>query len=184
MSKHLISSAAIGAMALATSVFTSAQAAPISASINTFTPSSGALFEPVRAGGGGGFGGGGGGFSGGHSFGGGGFGGGSFSGGHSFSGGGSHSYSGGSRGMTSRSFSESARGDHTRSMHSETRGTVHQARHPNGPVRWSRDHRHRYYGPYFIVPFGYDLYAGNSCYDWEHGPHGWGYYWDYWTCPV
>ncbi len=57
-------------------------------------------------------------------------------------------------------------------------------RRPNGPVRWSRDHRHRFYGPYFIVPFGYGLYAGNSCYDWEYGSHGWGYYWDYAECPV
>ena len=86
--------------------------------------------------------------------------------------------------MASRSFNGSPRGDHMRSMHDGSRTAVHPARHPNGPVRWSRDHRHRYYGPYFIVPFGYELYAGNSCYDWAYGPHGWGYYWDYWTCPV
>ncbi|HWK67674.1 MAG TPA: hypothetical protein VNS34_22355 [Rhizobiaceae bacterium] len=187
MSKHLISGAAIGAMALATSAFASAQAAPISSAITTFTPSSGSLVEPVRHGGGGGFGGGGGGgafggggFSGGRSF-----GGGSLSGGRSFSGSGFHGYSGGSRGMTSRSFSGHPRGNHIGSTHSGSRtAATSHVRHPNGPVRWSRDHRHRYYGPYFIVPFGYGLYADNSCYDWEYGAHGWGYYWDYWTCPV
>ncbi len=98
--------------------------------------------------------------------------------------------------MTSRSFNGSPRmvtprgnrvgtvppaGQFRSSMNGRSR-TAHN--NPRRPVRWSRDHRHRFYGSYFIVPFGYGLYASNSCYDWEYGPHGWGYYWDYAECPV
>jgi hypothetical protein len=100
--------------------------------------------------------------------------------------------------MTSRSFNGSPRMVTPRSnrigsvppagqFRQSTRGPRTVAggpRRPHGPVRWSRDHRHRFYGSYFIVPFGYGLYASNSCYDWEYGPHGWGYYWDYAECPV
>lgn len=53
-----------------------------------------------------------------------------------------------------------------------------------GNVRWSRDRRHRYYGGFFAVPFGFALYAGNPCYDWRLGPSGWGYYWNYRRCPL
>lgn len=53
-----------------------------------------------------------------------------------------------------------------------------------GPVRWSRDRRHRFYGAFFAVPLGFALYAGNPCYDWSFGPHGWGYYWNYYRCPL
>ena len=50
--------------------------------------------------------------------------------------------------------------------------------------RWSRDRRHRFYGSYFSVPFGFALYASHYCYDWEYGPRGWGYYWNYDRCPL
>ncbi|MFN3746561.1 MAG: hypothetical protein ACK4TL_17810 [Hyphomicrobiaceae bacterium] len=52
------------------------------------------------------------------------------------------------------------------------------------PYRWTRDRRYRYYGPYFIVPFGYWLYDEHYCYDWRYGPRGWGYYWNYRRCPL
>jgi hypothetical protein len=50
--------------------------------------------------------------------------------------------------------------------------------------RWSRDRRHRFYGSYFAVPFGFALYANHYCYDWVYGPRGWGYYWNYRRCPL
>jgi hypothetical protein len=51
-------------------------------------------------------------------------------------------------------------------------------------VRWTRDWRHRYYGAYFIVPFGFATYANHYCYDYFYGPYGLGYYWNYDRCPV
>ena len=50
--------------------------------------------------------------------------------------------------------------------------------------RWSRDRRHRFYGPYFAVPLGFTLYATHPCYDWVYGSRGWGYYWNYTRCPL
>jgi hypothetical protein len=50
--------------------------------------------------------------------------------------------------------------------------------------RWSRDRRHRFYGSYFAVPFGFALYANHYCYDWVYGSRGWGYYWNYDRCPL
>jgi hypothetical protein len=50
--------------------------------------------------------------------------------------------------------------------------------------RWSRDRRHRFYGPYFAVPWGFTLYATHPCYDWRYGSRGWGYYWNYARCPL
>lgn len=44
--------------------------------------------------------------------------------------------------------------------------------------------RHRFHEPVFIVPFGYGHYATHPCYDWRLGPRGWGYYWNYWRCPL
>lgn len=52
------------------------------------------------------------------------------------------------------------------------------------PRRLKRHRRHRFHGPVFIVPFGYSLYATHPCYDWRFGPRGWGYYWNYWRCPL
>lgn len=49
-------------------------------------------------------------------------------------------------------------------------------------VRWV--HGHRYYGAYFIVPFGASIYANHYCYDWFFGPYGQGYYWNYDRCPI
>jgi hypothetical protein len=57
-------------------------------------------------------------------------------------------------------------------------------RHPPRYLGWSLDRRHRYYGAYFLVPFGIALYASHYCYDWTLGPYGWGYYWNYDRCPV
>ena len=50
--------------------------------------------------------------------------------------------------------------------------------------RYSRDGRHRFYGSYFAVPFGFALYANHYCYDWDYGSRGWGYYWNYERCPL
>jgi hypothetical protein len=50
---------------------------------------------------------------------------------------------------------------------------------------WDRHHHHRFYGAFLIgVPFGYTAISANPCYDWIYGPQGWGYYWNYDTCPV
>jgi hypothetical protein len=50
---------------------------------------------------------------------------------------------------------------------------------------WSRDHRHAFYGAILLgVPFGYAMVESNPCYDWNYGPSGWGYYWNYYRCPV
>jgi hypothetical protein len=57
-------------------------------------------------------------------------------------------------------------------------------RHVAPRYRWARDRRHRYYGAFFAVPFGFGLYATHYCYDWRFGPGGWGYYWNYFRCPL
>lgn len=50
---------------------------------------------------------------------------------------------------------------------------------------WSRDRRHRFFGAFLLgVPFGYAAIAAHPCYDWTYGPYGWGYYWNYYRCPV
>lgn len=50
---------------------------------------------------------------------------------------------------------------------------------------WSRDHRYAFYGAVLVgVPLGYAMVADNPCYDWNYGPNGWGYYWNYYRCPV
>jgi hypothetical protein len=50
---------------------------------------------------------------------------------------------------------------------------------------WSRDHRYAFYGAVLVgVPLGYAMIEGNPCYDWTYGPSGWGYYWNYYRCPV
>jgi hypothetical protein len=57
-------------------------------------------------------------------------------------------------------------------------------RRPAPVYRWTRDRRHRFYGTFFAVPFGFALYAAHPCYDWRFGRQGWGYYWNYRRCPL
>jgi hypothetical protein len=61
---------------------------------------------------------------------------------------------------------------------------VKTSRRPSKVIRWSRDRRYRYYGPYFIIPFDYWLYDDHPCYDWRYGSRGWGFYWNYARCPL
>jgi hypothetical protein len=62
---------------------------------------------------------------------------------------------------------------------------VRRGQHRHVHRGWSRDRRHIFYGSVLIgVPFGYATYATHPCYDWLAGPHGVGYYWNYYRCPV
>jgi hypothetical protein len=46
-------------------------------------------------------------------------------------------------------------------------------------------HGHVFFGGFLVgVPFGYAAVTGHPCYDWTFGPNGWGYYWNYYRCPV
>ena len=161
MPSKFIPVAVIGAFALATSVFATAQASVSGATGAKLAPVDGASITLVKNGKGGGGGG----------KGGGGFKGGSMKGG---SGKGGFIMKGGSKGGPKGGMKGGSKGG----------PIIGKGGPKGGSVRWSRDPRHRYYGAFFAVPFGYALYAGNSCYDWRFGPRGWGYYWNYYRCPL
>jgi hypothetical protein len=76
-------------------------------------------------------------------------------------------------------------GDVRRGQQSEFRREFRRGQHRHVRRGWSRDRRHIFYGAVLVgVPFGYATYASHPCYDWLAGPHGVGYYWNYYRCPV
>ena len=159
MPSRFLPVAVVGAFALVTSVFATAQASVIGPIGANLAPAGDVI--QIKSGGGGG---------------------GRSSGARS----GSSRMGSGPKGSFKSSSKGSFKGGSKGSMKGGPKGgpKVVKGGSKGGHVRWSRDRRHRYYGAFFGVPFGYALYAGNSCYDWRVGPRGWGYYWNYYRCPL